>query len=52
MITKSWVVVDGDKPLFETWNKQLADKCNAGTRYKAIPIVEWLHRINMEQRDG
>ena len=51
MVIKSWVIVDGDRALFETWNGETARKVNDGTRYKAIPIVEWLHSINMDLKN-
>jgi len=50
-MVRSWIIVYRDTAIAETWNRKIAEAVNAGGKYKAIPVVKWLHRINMEIRN-
>ncbi len=47
MRTASWVIVDKatGKPVLETFRASIAVKVNTD-RYEAVPILDWLYRVN------
>lgn len=48
MSPASWVICNKltGKAVFETFSKNTADAINAGSQFRAVPIMEYLQSLN------
>jgi len=48
---RSWVIVrlSDNTAMLETWKRSVAQKVNT-SKYKAVPIVEWLASLSTKEK--